>query len=536
MTAKELKASILQLAVTGKLVPQDPNDEPASVLLERIKAEKAKLVKAGKIKQDKNPSEIVTGSDGAVYEKFKDGAVKDISGELPFEIPEGWVWARLEHCLISLHTGLNPRRFFRLNTADAKNYYVTIRELKSNKVVFSDRTDRINDEALRLCNNRSDLDEGDVLFAGTGSIGVMALIEEKPTNWNIKEGVYALKPSQSSISPRFLLYALQSEAIRSLFMQKAVGSTIASVPMKSLLSLCIPLPPFAEQKRIVAKIEKLMPLVEEYGKMEETRLQLDADLPATLEKSILQEAIQGKLVPQDPNDEPASELLKRIVAERKALVKAGKLKRDKTESVIFRGSDRLAYETRNGETVCIQDEIPFEIPDSWEWVRLGSVCSFVRGSGIKRSETTDSGSPCIRYGEIYTTYGYSFQAAKSFTSESVAAKCHKAHSGDVLCTLTGECKEEIAKATAYLGTEAIAIGGDLARISNHPYNPMLLVYFMFSPFMLSQKAEKSNGDIIVHIGKEAIENLLIPLPPIAEQERIVTKIANLLSTITSFTT
>ena len=209
---------------------------------------------------------------------------------------------------------------------------------------------------------------------------------------------------------------------------------------------------------------------------------------------------------------------------------------DENEFVIFRGADRLAYETRNGETVCIQDEIPFEIPDSWEWVRLGSVCLIVRGSGIKRSETTDSGSPCIRYGEIYTTYGYSFQTARSFTSESVAAKCHKAHAGDVLCTLTGECKEEIAKATAYLGTEAIAIGGDLARISNHPYNPMLLIYFMFSPFMLSQKADKSNGDIIVHIGKEAIENLLIPLPPRSEQERIVAKVTKLLSAIKSFTT
>ena len=314
------------------------------------------------------------------------------------------------------------------------------------------------------------------------------------------------------------------------------GMTVQSIIWESFIRMPIPLPSLAEQKRIVAKIEKLMPLVEEYGKMEETRLQLDADLPAMLEKSILQDAIQGKLVPQDPNDEPASELLKRIATERKALVKAGKLKRDKSETVIFRGSDRLAYETRNGETVCVQDEIPFDIPDSWEWVRLGSVCSIVRGSGIKRSETTDSGSPCIRYGEIYTTYGYSFQTAKSFTSEFVAAKCHKAHSGDVLCTLTGECKEEIAKATAYLGTEAIAIGGDLARISNHPYNPMLLVYFMFSPFMLSQKANKSNGDIIVHIGKEAIEDLLIPLPPKAEQERIVAKVANLLSTIKSFTT
>ncbi len=313
------------------------------------------------------------------------------------------------------------------------------------------------------------------------------------------------------------------------------GTAQPKMNQDKMNGIVVALPPLAEQKRIVAKIEKLMSLVEEYGKMEESRLQLDADLPTALEKSILQEAIQGKLVPQNPNDEPASELLKRVAAERKALAKAGKLKRDKGEAVIFRGSDRLAYETRNGETVCIQDEIPFDIPDSWAWVRLGNVSTIVRGSGIKRSETAGSGFPCIRYGEIYTTYGYSFLKAKSFASEGVAAKCNKAHCGDLLCTLTGECKEEIAKATAYLGEEPIAIGGDLARISNHPYDPMLLVYFMFSPFLLSQKSDKSNGDIIVHIGKEAIEDLLIPLPPAAEQKRIAAKVANLLATIKSFT-
>ena len=530
MTAKELKASILQLAVTGKLVPQDPNDEPASVLLERIKAEKAKLVKAGKIKKDKNPSEIVTGSDGAVYEKFRDGTVKDISDELPFEIPDGWAWT----CLMDLfnfidYRGKTPRKIssgIRLITA--KN----VRPGFVNK----EPEEFISKEEFATRQSRGLAKRGDILFTTEAPMGYAAIIDEDVFSTGQRLITFQQYGNGETLDNHYFMFVILSPFFQQQLVNHNTGVTVSGIKGERLKRFVIPVPPLAEQKRIVAKVEKLMPLVDEYGRMEEARLQLDADLPSTLEKSILQEAIQGKLVPQDPNDEPARELLKRITFERKALVKTGKLKRNKGESVIFRGADRLAYETRNGDTVCIQDEIPFEIPDSWEWVRLGSVCSIVRGSGIKRSETTDSGSPCIRYGEIYTTYGYSFQTARSCTSESVAAKCHKAHSGDVLCTLTGECKEEIAKATAYLGTETIAIGGDLARISDHPYNPMLLVYFMFSPFMLSQKADKSNGDIIVHIGKEAIEDLLIPLPPRAEQERIVAKVANLLLAIKSFTT
>ena len=177
------------------------------------------------------------------------------------------------------------------------------------------------------------------------------------------------------------------------------------------------------------------------------------------------------------------------------------------------------------------EDTPFDIPESWEWVRLGEVASVERGSGIKRSETSSDGFPCVRYGEIYTSYGYSFTNTKSFVPEQVADSCHLANHGDVLCTLTGEWKEEIAKATAYLGNASIAIGGDLAKISSVVFSPVLLVYFFFAPFMIQQKASKANGTMIVHIGKDAICNLLIPLPPLAEQKRIVAKIEELLPLI-----
>ena len=156
----------------------------------------------------------------------------------------------------SLNTGLNPRRFFKLNTEDAKNYYVTIKELQKNKVIISDKTDRINDEAMKLCNNRSNLEVGDILFSGTGTIGETAIIEETPTNWNIKEGVYAIKPNQEMVSSKYLMYLLKIQQIRESLLKKAVGGTVRSVPMKEIRKLQIPLVDLSEQKRIVDILDR----------------------------------------------------------------------------------------------------------------------------------------------------------------------------------------------------------------------------------------------------------------------------------------
>ena len=341
MTAKELKASILQLAVTGKLVPQDPNDEPASVLLERIKAEKAKLVKAGKIKQDKNPSEIVTGSDGAVYEKFKDGTTKDISDELPFEIPSGWAWA----CLIDLfnfidYRGKTPKKI------SAGIRLITAKNVRPG-FVNKDPEEFISKEEFATRQSRGLAKRGDILFTTEAPMGYAAIVDEDVFSTGQRLITFQQYGKGETLNNRYFMFVILSPFFQQQLVNHNTGVTVSGIKGERLKRFVIPVPPLAEQRRIVAKIEKLMPFVEEYGKMEESRLQLDADLPSALEKSILQEAIQGKLVPQDPNDEPASELLKRIANERKALVKAGKLKRDKGESVICRGSDRLAYETRN---------------------------------------------------------------------------------------------------------------------------------------------------------------------------------------------
>ena len=244
-----------------------------------------------------------------------------------------------------------------------------------------------------------------------------------------------------------------------------------------------------------------------------------------LKNSILQMAVQGKLVPQDPNDEPASVLLERIRAEKEQLIKQKKIKKEKNPSYIFRGADNTPYEKiGNNEPVSIADEVPFEIPDSWEWVRCASLGEIVRGSGIKRTETVTDGLPCVRYGELYTTYNISFVKTKSFITAELDEKCKHFGYGDILMTLTGENKPDIAKAVAYLGNVPVAAGGDLAYWTYHGMNPLYLVYALSSPYVISRKVHLATGDIIVHISGDKIGSILLPIPPLEEQARIVARI------------
>ena len=238
-----------------------------------------------------------------------------------------------------------------------------------------------------------------------------------------------------------------------------------------------------------------------------------------LKNSILQEAIEGRLVPQDPNDEPASVLLDKIRTEKKRLVKEGKIKKKDLE-----------------ETPINEDEKPFDIPESWEWCRLGDIGIFERGNGIKRDETLDYGYPCVRYGEMYTKYKYAptFDKTFSFTNKSVFEKCRKAHKGDLFMALTGENKQDISLAAQYTGEEEIAVGGDLCHFTILEAFALYFVYLINSKYFSSKKELLATGDIIVHISTDKLASIAIPIPPLAEQKRIVAKIEELLPKVEEY--
>ena len=293
-------------------------------------------------------------------------------------------------------------------------------------------------------------------------------------------------------------------------------STNDNISMKLIEEFLIPIPPLDEQTRIVNKINSCEPLIEQYSVAEEKLSKLEQEFPEKLKKSILQYAIEGKLVKQDPNDEPASVLLERIKAEKERLIKEGKIKRDKNESYIYQGDDKNYYEN---------------LPNGWIYEPLGKLGVLTRGSGIKRTEIVENGYPCIRYGELYTTYKISFIQAKSHVDKHLFEKCYKIKANDVLMSLTGENKEDISKGLAYLGTDEIAMGGDMSCFSQHCMNPLYLVYVLNSPYGIAIKRKLATGDIIVHMSNDRIASIGIPVPPLAEQKRIVDKVKFIYSTI-----
>ena len=520
MTAQQLKNSILQMAVQGKLVPQDPNDEPASVLLERIKAEKEALIKSGKIKKSKKSSEIFRGASRTLPYTFCEQIgkeIRDISDEIPFEIPESWEWCRLD-TIFQHNTGkaLNSSK-----SQGIKMQYITTSNLYWNKFKLDKLKEMsFTENEVEKCT----VTKGDLLVCEGGDIGRSAI-------WNydypmrIQNHIHRVRP-YLQINIYFFYYIFYFYKNAGLIGGKGIG--IQGLSTNALGSLFIPLPPLAEQKRIVAKIEELLPYIEKYEQAETKLTALNKSFSEMLKKSILQEAVQGKLVPQNPDDEPASILLERIRAEKQELIRQGKIKKSKHESIIVT-RDKIPYEIIDGKERCIADEVPFEIPESWEWARIFSIGAIIRGSGIKRTETINKGKPCIRYGELYTTYNIQFSNTVSFVSDNLFEKCKKITTGDLLFTLTGENKPDIAKTITYIGEKEVAIGGDLAYWTCHGMNSLYLTYFMCSPYAVNCKIKLATGDIIVHISGEKIGSILMPVPPLPEQKRIVEKIEELMT-------
>lgn len=369
MTAQQLKNSILQMAVQGKLVPQDPGDEPASVLLQRIKAEKQELIKTGKIKKDKKSSEIFRGATHNLpyaYCEQIGKEIRDISDEIPFEIPESWEWVRLG--IISTYN--QAKQKINAKDADVSIWGLDLEDLEKGGRLLVKKT--VGER--KAVGDKTIFTKGDVLYSKLRPYLLKILVAPDSgicTPEIVPFTVYG------GISAEYIVNFLKSPYVDGLVNGETYGIKMPRAGTDTMISLLVPLPPLSEQHRIVAKIEELLPYIERYGKAEEHLTTLNTTFPEALKKSILQEAVQGKLVPQNPDDEPASVLLERIRAEKQELIKQGKIKKTKNESVIIT-RDKIPYEIIDGKKRCIADEVPFEIPDSWCWCRWGTISESIQ--------------------------------------------------------------------------------------------------------------------------------------------------------------
>ena len=512
MTAQQLKNSILLMAVQGKLVPQDPNDEPASVLLERIHAEKERLIKEKKIKREKNPSVIFKGADNTPYEKIGD-EVRSLTDKVPFDIPDSWEWVRLG-TVIELESGqdLTPDKY---NDCGKGIPYITGASNIENGNVLINRWTEYG-RAFAYC--------GDVLLTCKGTVGTMAVLQEPQVH--IARQIMAIRPISELYVPyiQLVLETLVED------LKAAAKSMIPGIAREDVLQSLFPVPPVSEQKRIVHKVSELSPCLQQYAAADTKLLSLNTGFPEALKKSILQEAVQGKLVPQDPTDEPAEALLERIRAKKQQLIKEGKIKKDKHESVIFR-RDNSHYEKRGSEEVCIDDEIPFEVPPSWALIRLDDIGIYRKGpfgSSLTKSMFVPKGADTIKVyeqknaiqkdhtlGTYYITRQYYESKMRSFTVEP----------GDILVSCAGTIGE------TYVLPEQIELGIiNQALMRMTIFAPIDLDYFLlYFDYVLKQTAkESSKGSAIKNIPPfEIFKKLILPLPPLEEQKRIVEKVREL---------
>ena len=526
MTAQQLKNSILQMAVQGKLVPQDPNDEPASVLLERIRAEKERLIKEKKIKREKNPSVIFKGADNTPYEKIGD-EVRSLAGEVPFEIPDSWEWARLGSVVYNRGQTSPSTEFCYIDIGSIDN--------KNQKLNPTDTTiapDKAPSRARKL------VDMGDILYSTVRPyLHNMCIIDREFPHIPIASTGFAVLTCHANLLNKYLFYYLMSPDFDAYAnnTDNAKGVAYPAINDDRLYKALIPIPPVAEQHRIVSAIDSVnMPLCE-YGSKEETLRILNTSFPENLKKSILQEAVQGKLVPQDPSDEPAEALLERIRAEKQRLIKEGKIKKDKHESVIFR-RDNSHYEKRGSEVVCIDDEIPFDIPELWSWCRLNELCTKIGAGSTPTGGKTiyvPEGIKFIRSQNVYND-GLKLNDISYITEEINAKKRGSiVRSKDILLNITG----------GSIGRCAVVPDDfDIANVNQHVMIIRLLEPKMrhwIHTILISEYIQNLIMDVQVGVSREGLSatkltNFLIPVPPISEQNRILdfcSNISNRLSTL-----
>ena len=500
-TVEKIKAKILDLAIRGKLVPQDPNDEPASVLLERIKAEKAKLVKAKKIKKDKNPSEIVVGADGATYEKFADGTSKDISDELPFDLPQGWAWARLKN-IAYVATGKTPSKDA---FVDRGIPYIKMYNLRRQALDFDFHPQFITREVHNTSLSRSRLAPHDLLMNIVGPpLGKLAIVPESIQEGNFNQAAVMIRPYfEKVVINKYLYYYLwQMDEINFLDTKGTAGQD--NISLTQVQHMRIAVPPLAEQKRIIAKIKELFAYADAIGEASD-RI---AKIAERVDKKIFDLAIRGQLVPQDPDDEPARELVKRIDATKNAK-STGKRRR-------AAASDRPAYEI----------EPPFEIPDSWEWVKLKDLGVFVGGHTPSLADPSNWENGTVLWVTSKDMKQKYIEDTGCKVSAKGASELHLLPSGSlIMVTRSGILRRTFPVA---LAAKPLTINQDQRALQFYDNAIGEYVYCCIRSFESTILRDyRKTGTTVESIIWGKFIGLPIPLPPLAEQKRIVAKVDEL---------
>ena len=486
MDTKALRQKILGLAIRGKLVPQDPNDEPASVLLERIRAEKQQMVKDGKLKPKdiKNDTIIFVGEDNLHYEKFQNGSVKCIEDEIPFDVPEGWEWCRLTEITFEIFAG-----------GDKPENYSKTQTDEFSIPIFANGAEN---DGLYGFTNKARVNKSAITVSARGTIG-FCCIRHMPFVPIVR--LITIVPAEG-INIEYLRIVFQA------LIETGEGSSIPQLTVPGIKPKLIPIPPYSEQTRISNKLietEKIVSAVELNQESVVNYIKL-------AKAKILDLAIRGQLVPQDPNDEPALVLLERIRAEKEELIKAGKIKRDKKESIIFRGEDNSYYEKIGSTIKNIDDSIPFEIPGNWCFIRLKELWKLISGRDLSPSEYNDNqdGIPYITGASNFRNG--TIELVRWTSSPQVITK-----QGDLLLTCKGTVGELAFNdfGNAHIARQIMAI--------RNTYG-LNVEYLSFCISFYIEEIKAVAKGLIPGISREDILNLILPIPPENYQRLVVSQI------------
>ena len=499
MNGKQLKNSILQWAIQGKLVPQDPNDEPASVLLDKIRQEKERLIKEKKIKRDKNASIIYRGEDNSYYEKmFATGEVKCIDEEVPFEIPKGWEWCRLNDLALyrkgPFGSSLTKSMFVAKSNQSVKVY----EQKNAIQKDFRLGDYYISKEKFEAMQSFI-VKPNDIIVSCAGTIGETYLLPLDAPVGIINQALMRVTLFDLSMVEywqMYFAYMLLNEA-----QMKGAGSAIKNIPpFEYLKAVLVPVPPLSEQSRLVERYNLLLYLIAKYESEADKLNCLNLNIYDKLKKTVLQEAIQGKLVQQIAEEGTAQKLLEQIKTEKQKLVKEGKLKKSAlNDSVIFRGDDNKYYEQIWGEVTEI--ELPLDFPSSWSLARLNAVCQLT--DGLKTT-----GKQCLLDAKYL----------RGKSSETIVEQGKLVYKGDNIMLVDGENSGEvfIVPQDGYMGSTFKQLW-----ISSSMYEPYVLAFIQFYKETLRNSKK---GAAIPHLNKELFYGLIIGIPPLQEQRRIVQKL------------